>query len=80
MVILLAGEVEQSNCRISKREEDYAVSGSLNDRQAWFSAECGGVVRRLQCLLLLLTECGYGDGFFNMCETGNLRSGSFKLT
>jgi hypothetical protein len=76
---LLTKEVEQSNCRISKREEDYAVSVSLHNRQAGFSAECGGIVRGLQWLLLLLTECGHGDGFLNMCQTGNLRSGSFKL-
>ncbi len=42
--------------------------------------ERGRVVERHQSLFLLLTERGYGDNFFDVRQTGNLRSGSFELT
>lgn len=34
---------------------------------------------RDQSISLLLMECRYGDGFLDVCKTGNLRSGSFEL-
>lgn len=44
-----------------------------------FAAERGRVVERHQSLLLLM-EGGYGDCFLDVCQTGNLRSGSFELS
>jgi hypothetical protein len=55
------------------------VGSRLNGGQVVFAAERGRVVERRQSLLLLM-EGGYGDCFFDVCQTGNLRSGSFELS
>jgi hypothetical protein len=78
-------EMKQSNHQAhNERELPVFRSGSTRDswstnRQAVFTAKCGGGVRRHQSISLLLTECRYGDGSLDVCKTGNLRSGSFEL-
>jgi hypothetical protein len=55
------------------------ASSRSNNRQAMFTAKCGGMAGRDQSIFLLLTERGYGDCFLDVCKTGNLRSGAFEL-
>jgi hypothetical protein len=54
-------------------------NSQLNRRQAVFTTKRGSVTGRHRSLFLLLTERGDGNSFLDMCKTGNLRSGSFKL-
>lgn len=54
-------------------------NSQLNRGQAVVTTKRGSVVERDCSLFLLLSERGYGNGFLDICKSGNLRSGLFKL-
>ena len=79
MLLLRLSTTHTGHVWIRKNRVRRRWNSQLNRRQAVITTKCGSGVGRNWSLFLLLAERRYGNGFLDMCKTGNLRGGSFKL-